>query len=106
MGWDDSDDDEWDVDVDALAKQAQAKLAAADDWEKALESDDEEKKPKKEEKPKKEKTIRIEKITKNSFEELEVKGHNEVLTLVKMVSSKLKIAKTTKPCAVFFESAL
>merc|ERR1719506_2356401 len=106
MGWDDSDDDEWDVDVDALAKQAQAKLAAADDWEKALDSDEEEKKPKKEEKPKKEKTIRIEKITKNSFEELEVKGHNEVLTLVKMVSTKLKAGKIPKPCSVFFESAL
>merc|ERR1719235_1303477 len=60
----------------------------------------------KEEKPKKEKQIRIEKITKNSFEELEVKGHNEVLTLVKMASSKLKAAKTKMPCGTFFESAL
>merc|ERR1712118_139944 len=57
-------------------------------------------------KPKKEKTIRIEKITKNSFEELEVKGHQEVLTLVKMVSTKLKAGKITKPCKVFFEAAL
>merc|ERR1719426_353129 len=105
MAWDDSDDDEWDV--EALAKQAQQKIAAADDWEAAVDSDEEEKKKsKKEEKPKKEKQIRIEKITKNSFEELEVKGHNEVLTLVKMASSKLKAAKTKMPCGTFFASAL
>jgi len=88
-----------------LAKQAQKKLAG-DDWEAAVDSDEEEKKPAKAEKPKKEKQIRIEKITKNSFEELEVKGHNEVLTLVKMVSTKLKNGKINKPCSVFFEAAL